>query len=48
MVQFMKYVPMERVKFVTLTQHTPSSSNGLSHILHVQRFTLGIFAMSKT
>lgn len=33
---------MERVKFVTLTQHTPSSSKGLSHIL--QRFTLGIFA----
>lgn len=46
MVQFMKYVPMERVKFVTVTQYIPSSSKGLSHIL--QRFTLGIFAMSKT
>lgn len=46
MVQFMKYVPMERVKFVTVTQYTPSSSKGLSHIL--QRFTLGIFAISKT
>lgn len=45
MVQFMKYVPMERVKFVTVTQYTPSSSKGLSHIL--QRFTLGIFAISK-
>lgn len=45
MVQFMKYVPMERV-FVTVTQYTPSSSKGLSHIL--QRFTLGIFAISKT
>lgn len=40
----MKCVPMERVKFVTLTQHTPSSSKGLSHML--QRFTnLGIFAI---
>lgn len=47
MVKFMKYVPMERVKFVTVTQYTPSSSKGLSHIL--QRFTnLGIFAISKT